>query len=347
MNIFFRVDANGRSASGHVVRCITLADAFEEKNIHCEFIVADEQSTWLIKERGYKFAILNSQYNKMDDELENLVRIIREKEIRLMVIDSYFVTEYYFNILSKFTKLIYINDIFEIPFSVDMLITYGNLSTRINYKAIYKDVKDKKPYVLQGREYTPLRKEFQNSNYNIRDKVRNVFITVGGSDRNDFLFEVIGNLCEIKSLNYHVVVGVYNESIRKIKDVYGKKNNVNIYERCNCMCELMNKCDIAITAGGTTLYELCSVSVPAICVCLDSTQEKIVEEMRNKEIVFYAGNAITERSNALKNIVNGVCILSEDYSLRKKYADKMHRLVDGNGTQRIINKIIEVFKINL
>ena len=69
--------------------------------------------------------------------------------------------------------------------------------------------------------------------------------------------------------------------------------------------------------------------------------------MRNKEIVFYAGNAITERSNALKNIVDGVCILSEDYSLRKKYADKMHRLVDGNGTKRIINKIIEVFKINL
>lgn len=347
MKIFFRVDANGHSASGHVVRCLTLADDLEEKNIHCEFIVADEQSTWLIKERGYKFTILNSQYNKMDDELESLIHIIQEKEVKLMVIDSYFVTEYYFSVLSKYTKLIYFNDIFKIPFSVDMLITYGNLSTRVNYNIIYKDSKDKRPYVLQGREYTPLRKEFQNSNYIIRDKVRNVLITVGGSDRNDFLFDIIGNLCEIKTLNYHVVIGVYNESVRKIKEVYGKKNNVNIYEGCNSMCELMNKCDIAITAGGTTLYELCSVSVPTICVCLDTTQEKVVEEMRNKEIVFYAGNAITERSNALKNIVDGVCILAEDYSMRKEYADKMRRLVDGNGTQRIINKIIEVFKINL
>ena len=152
MKVFFRVDANSKSASGHVMRCLTIADALSRKNAVCEFIVADMQSTFLIERRGYPVTVLCSEYNRMEKEIGKLISVIEDRKIELLVLDSYLITEAYVEKLSQYTKIIYLNDIFELPLSVDMIISYGNISNRIDYEQIYRRCQ-KKPYVLMGRKY--------------------------------------------------------------------------------------------------------------------------------------------------------------------------------------------------
>ena len=72
MNIFFRADANSSIGMGHVMRCLSIADAFHSlgnDSIIITFILADDTVEKLIQDRGYKTVVLHSKYSKMEGEL--------------------------------------------------------------------------------------------------------------------------------------------------------------------------------------------------------------------------------------------------------------------------------------
>lgn len=343
IKVFFRVDANSKSASGHVTRCLTIADALSRKNAMCEFIVADMQSTFLIERSGYPVTVLCSEYNRMEKEIGKLISVIEDKKIELLILDSYFITEAYVEQLSRYTKIIYLNDIFELPLSVDMIISYGNISNRIDYEKIYRG-HQKKPYVLMGRKYTPLRKEFENCICVTKEQVSDILVTVGGADENCFLQDMILALEDMDSFNFHIVVGVYNKSIKKIRAISDKRTNILVYEHCNDISRLMQNCDVAVSAGGTTIYELCAVGTPTICVSSAQNQRGLVTEMNNRGLMIYAGDVTSDKEKTIENIRKEIIMLANDYKERCRLSACMREFVDGSGADRIVGKILEVFK---
>ena len=96
----------------------------------------------------------------------------------------------------------------------------------------------------------------------------------------------------------------------------------------------MKKCDIAISAAGSTLYELCAVGVPTVAYSLADNQIVATEEFERLGIMLNAGDCRTNTC-FVENIEQFMNQLSDNKALREQLSSEMQKLVDGNGAERI------------
>ncbi|WP_418376041.1 hypothetical protein, partial [Agathobacter sp.] len=99
---------NNQIATGHLMRCLSIAEALRFHNEEVMFIVADEQPIEFLSQRNFRYIVLNTQWNNMESEVKELTKIIIDKNIDKLLIDSYQVTYKYLNEISNITKTIYI-----------------------------------------------------------------------------------------------------------------------------------------------------------------------------------------------------------------------------------------------
>ena len=189
--LYIRADGNTEIGMGHVMRCLSIAEAVAEMDGQPKpvFLTADEGCCHLISDRGFQSIVLNTDYRDMMSELPQLAKLL-DKENDIILVDSYQVSEEYYMALGQLAKVACLEDMGE-PYPVDLLINYNIYGTQLeaNYQKQSGDDRestchDRHPgQVLLGVEYMPLRKAFQlPSKYVVKDKVTDVTITTGGSD---------------------------------------------------------------------------------------------------------------------------------------------------------------------
>ena len=105
------------------------------------------------------------------------------------------------------------------------------------------------------------------------------------------------------------------------------------------MAELMQQCDLAISAGGSTLYELCATGVPRLAIVLAANQQGIVAAMARQDLVVPLG-AVTELQPAL--VAAAVSRLLSDWQKRDRMNRQGRKLVDGQGALRVAHKMEQV-----
>ena len=103
--LYIRVDGNEQIGTGHIMRCLAIAETLRRNKTDVVFIVADTRSESLILNKGFKTICLNTIWNKLDSEIEIIAQILVEENIRKLLIDDYFVTENYLKRLSDLTNI--------------------------------------------------------------------------------------------------------------------------------------------------------------------------------------------------------------------------------------------------
>lgn len=109
--ILFRADGNAKIGTGHIMRCLSIADTFRKIGKDCTFVLADTSMQETISARKYKTVILDSDYQFMDEETEKLKSVIKNMNPEMVIIDSYFVTKRYLESVKSMVRLIYIDDL--------------------------------------------------------------------------------------------------------------------------------------------------------------------------------------------------------------------------------------------
>ncbi len=150
--IFIRSDANERIGTGHVMRCLSIAQAFLNKGEEVLFITADHFGEGLINSKGFGSVCLESEWTQIEGELNKLEELIHKHNPSLMLIDSYYVTEEYFQKLSRFVRTAYIDDLNTACWDVDFLINYNIFANVYNY-SWYETTRTK---LLLNPIYAPL-----------------------------------------------------------------------------------------------------------------------------------------------------------------------------------------------
>ena len=277
--IAIRVDSNKHIGLGHVMRCLSIADAFKENNNTILFIVCDSECEEIIKNRGFNCIKLSTSYDNLENELNEIKEIIYRyyisinnlrKSISKLLIDSYYVTDNYLKNLKQICKTIYINDFFEFKYDVDVIINYNIFSENINYLKYYKENQ-----IFKGTKYAPLSKEYSNISYEVKEKVENILITTGGTDINGvnkLILDKIIKSDKFKNINFNVVIGKYFSISEEEKDNYRKYANINLLENIEKISKILNESDIVISAAGFTMYEICSIGVP--CILLSNADDE-------------------------------------------------------------------------
>ncbi len=327
--LFIRVDMNQIIATGHVIRCLSIAEAAKDECEDVVFILADEQAKKLVESKGFRTIILNTKWNDLESELADLLTIINQEKIEILLIDSYYVTEAYLRTLNKVTSVAYIDDLNSFHYPADTLIVYANYWKKMKYEENYSNTK-----LLLGCSYVPLRKEFQNlPAKTIRKNIENLLIMTGGSDNFGIADNILDNLEFKKYKRIDVICGRYYDKFDYIKNKFSRYKNVNFQKAVENLIDYMLGADVAISAGGTTLYELCAAGTPTITYSLADNQLLNVHQFDADKFMYYVGDV---RYSDLGGKIQDMLELYESKDFRIKMSLNMQVLVDGLGARRII-----------
>lgn len=330
--ILIRADANKEIGSGHIMRCLTLASAFIEKGEKVLFITADHRADSVINSRGFKSVCLDTNWKKMEAEIPKLITVINENNPVFLLVDSYYASAGYFMKLRGMVKTVYFDDLNDSLRDVNILINYNIYATSLDYSNYIK----KNTKMLLGPSFAPLRDEFRNlDRFPIKNIVTDILISSGGSDPHNVSEKIISCICsKFKNIRFHVLVGSLNNRLDYLKSL--ETDNVVLHVDEKNMCNLIHQCDIAISAAGVTLYELCACGIPTITYTLADNQLLGAQEFCKQGLMIYVGDS-RDKYNFIVPLEIELSRLISDKNLRQGMSFRMQEVVDGDGANRIVN----------
>lgn len=339
--IWIRADANNSIGLGHMMRCLSVASQLIRLGQEVCFVLADASAVALLEEKEQKYIVLDTDYCDMEGELAALCSLLQAWRPDVLLVDSYFVTQEYLRKLRTYAKVVYMDDKAGFLYPVDGLINYNIYAKR----DLYEGMEETETRFLLGMDYVPLREEFQKVSYEVKEQVRKVLITTGGSDKYNLAGQILERVLKeptIADLQYYVVSGMFNTNFHMLESMERKHSNIHIYKNVQNMSELMQECDMAVSAAGSTLYELCTVGVPILCFSFVDNQEPMVEGFLKEGIVFYGGHYLEKREELLSDIVACLKKLANDVCERKRISNLGKLKVDGLGAERIARELLHL-----
>ncbi len=336
MKVVFRVDASLEMGTGHIMRCLTLANELKQQNHEIVFICRELTGNLILLIK-YPVLVLPKNDNFQSDGLylnwlgatqeqdaEQTIKVI-PKNTDLLIVDSYALDEIWHKQLIPYTKkIMVIDDLADRQFDCDVLLNQ-NLGTQI------EDYKDKVPddcELLLGCDYALLRPEFPN----LREKalikrkntkvIKNILISMGGSDITNKTYDILQEVSD--DLNIVVILGGISPHNKMIKNYAKSKKNVKVVVDADNISRLMFDADLAIGAGGSTSWERCCLGLPTLLYVLAENQRKIAGNLEELGAVKIVDNLKVNLQNILNN-----------FSFWQTMSEKAQTVCDGIGVKRI------------
>ncbi len=336
--IGIRVDVNQVVATGHIKRDIAIALCLREMGHECVFLSADENCLPYLEPYGFQSVILKSKWDDMEGEIEVLKSAIEDFCIDSLLVDSYMVTENYMRQLIPLTTVTYFDELGKFGYGCQQLIN-GVLVPPDYTKAPGK--------ALLGPRYVSLRQEFSHlPEKEVRPRLEKLLITSGGADNYHFctrFLEFFLKQQEWSAVKVIVAVGELSADKDKLKQLYEEEERVELHINTSRMAQLMQDADYAVTAGGTTLYEICAAGVSASCYAIGDNQLEIAASFHEKGLVSYAGDFRENPEQTMQQILEQMeQARSEEF--RREKAAVLQKLVDGKGAWRIAEALVNVPK---
>lgn len=331
--IYIRADMNEVIATGHIMRCLSVADAAREMGKEAVFITADEKPVTMLRSRGYEPVILGTRWNDMEGELKTLISLIGKEGITKLLVDSYRVTKEYLAKLEEYTEVFYLDDLDAFEYPVSNVICYANYYDKLSY-ANYK--RETKFYL--GTAYMPVRKAFQNCKSKIiKERIERIMILSGGSDNYHMIENIAEMFLDDRNLQADIICGAFYPDFQGLKDKFREYPHLHFHQNVSNLEEYMENADLAISAGGTTLYELSAKGTPSISYAFADNQLKNVEQFDEEDVIPYAGDV---RKDDVYGNIYGLYKKCQDPAVRKQYSERMQTVIDGGGAARIASLLL-------
>ena len=328
MNVLVLTEGGGKLGLGHLSRCIALKQAITELLPTADFdFIADTDK------QAQNFLRSQNTNSLSLDWLRHKSRIPHFLEkANVVIVDSYRAPVSFYRALGnpKYKRrplVVAIDDYQRIDYPVDLVINPSIYGDSLNYAAeSHNGMK-----FLLGKKYIILRKEFWNpAQKKIRKKIRDILITFGGTVDIKFAMGIVHFLSDkFSGINYHIIANVRG---------YTKK-----YSRCKIYSalsaqetrDLMASCDLCISAGGQTLYELIKVGIPTIGICFARNQYLNLRTAQKQNLVTFAGWSYHKGLSILIHTL----IIGMDYKKRMSLSRRSRNCFAGNGAFQVAKEI--------
>ena len=411
--IYIRADGNTEIATGHLVRCLSIARALKKElqdtgmivtgsgSSPITFLVSDQESKALLNgffdcREEFPVRILETaRYDDLEAELPELTSLIINRcqtshcytpasdgasypvsnapfsslNKPVLLVDSYFVTENYFLSLKTHATLVYLDDLRSFDYPVDLVINYDILTPEAyrEYEHSYTFARKR----LLGGAYAPLRPQFQSASRALPsvsdNKICHVLIASGGSDPYHTTLHLTQYLLAECPPGYcfHLLLGSMNPDRQALCELADRQNlcasaspsakasSVILHHGVTNMASLMQSCDLALSAAGTTLYELCAVGVPSASFIIADNQIASANAFAQNDAIPCLGDVRTNEESIKKEAAHWVTsmnpyVKNQAASARllryQNVSKRMQQLVDGNGAIRIADALLALLK---
>lgn len=302
MNLVIRADASISIGTGHIMRCLILAELLRQQDVKVFFICREEMGHLCeyIEQKGYKVGRIHDSpivhETKIDRQIEDATESINILErwnmpINWLIVDHYELDIYWeLKLKPKVNNVMVIDDLANRRHDCDLLL---DQNFHLNFEKRYDTLVPSYCTKLLGPRHVLLRPEFlRERNKRERDGViRRILIFYGGSDPTNETVKAIKAIQTMKlsNLEVDVVVGQANPYKNTIRDLCSQSYNFNYYCQINNMAELMCRADLSLGAGGGTMWERCYLGLPAIITEIATNQVEAVAAVGTQGAVWTLG----------------------------------------------------------
>jgi UDP-2,4-diacetamido-2,4,6-trideoxy-beta-L-altropyranose hydrolase len=345
-NLIIRADVSVQIGTGHVMRCLAIAQAWKERG-EVIFVMAGQPSALetRLHSEGIKIAHLSVKAGSIEDA-QQTADFAQQLAAQWVVVDGYhFGAGYQKAIKNLGVNLLFIDDYSHADRYYADLVLNQNISA---HEDLYQS-RETYTQLLVGTQYVLLRREFwqwrgwhrvinpaETASVGI---ARKLLVTLGGSDPDNLTFKVIQALQQISidDLEVIIVVGGSNPHYQKLQaEVTRSKLSISLQQNVSNMPELMAWAELAIAAGGSTNWELAFMGLPSLIISLADNQTEIAAKLNSQKIVSHLGwhqQVTSDRiSQAVKELLG-------DRARREEMSRKGQKLVDGHGAARVVAKM--------
>jgi UDP-2,4-diacetamido-2,4,6-trideoxy-beta-L-altropyranose hydrolase len=356
MNVAFRADASLQIGAGHVMRCLTLADALQENGVTCRFICReyDGHLIDLVTDRGYPVHALPRQDEFIQSETDDLAHArwlgvdwatdaqqtqhaLGDQVVDWLILDHYALDYRWgqkLRLLSK--KIMVIDDLADRPHQCELLLDQ-NLGRQ---PQDYANLVPAHCKVLTGPQYALLRPEFAAlRSYSLQRRqqpaLKRVLITMGGVDQFNVTCQVLQALrsCALpQDCCFSVVVGLDSPWLQQVRAVavdmpWPTEVLVNISD----MAQRMADSDLAIGAAGSTSWERCCLGLPTLLVVLADNQRFGARALQEAQAALFIGD-VSDISIKLPLAINAS--VSQHWLLEMSTVTAA--ITDGGGVEKVL-----------
>jgi len=371
MLVAIRVDSSIKMGTGHVMRCLTLAEELRQKQAKVVFIsrahVGNLNS--LIVQKGFEVyqlvssesAPLNQklvQFNSFgmidadicyedwlgvswEEDANQTVSIIEKLCPDWLVVDHYAIDYRWESQLKPFCgKLMAIDDLADRNHMCDLLLdqTYG------------RELRDYESHVplntilMLGAQFSLLRSEFRewrevSLKRRVHPEFQQLIITMGGADPDNVTGDVLKTLkngvlpCDVRLL---VIMGESAPWLNEVSDQLQQMTNpTELKVGVNNMAELMTYSDLAIGAAGSTVWERCCLGLPSIMYTLAKNQEDIAKKIQLAGAAFFGGSVNEVKSSLAQSVAH-----MSDVKVLEGFVNESKMITDGCGVTRVSEMLI-------
>jgi len=343
VQIIFRCEFGAQYGFGHLMRCISLGQAFREFEHAQTFCFSRSNAD------GFKdlFDCTNMTHIQLPKKALGLRfaphRHFELSDAFITVFDNYDVTEeQMITYKQNYPNLIAIDDLADRVFHVDMIINQNLGSDQLEYKTINE------PKLFLGAQYTLLRKNILNAT---RKKESNrVFMSFGGGEVYDRIKGILGILLALDkdldvNINVDFVINGNNYNKERIRNLVNICNRLqfNFVEKQMDLSPYMARTDFAVTAAGSTVFELAYLGVPQIVLVIDKNQEVTGQKINEMGLGTCLGDISHVESHSFEKTF--LSFLHDDH-MKQNMSKQAQTLIDGKGAQRIADGILNHYGYN-
>jgi len=342
MKIAIRADSSSRVGTGHVMRCLALADELRERDCEVFFLsrVLPGDIIGIIQNSRFQVANLHDTEYIESKDAKQTVEALRaaNQAPDWLVVDHYEIgCDWEQSLRSHVGKILVIDDLPERIHDCDLLLdqNYSGPNKKIYQRLVPADAR-----VILGTEYVLLRPEFRHWRVlsSIRYKVARILVSFGGSDPADATTMTLEALRDLRlPIAVDVVIGSSNPNLQQIQKACEQLPSATLHRQTLRMAELISKCDLAIGAAGTTAWERCCLGLPSIIITIADNQIAVAEAIECGRAGWYVGKANPVTSARIGPLVQRLFAHPEEIEERSRCA---FGLVDGKGVFRVADVML-------
>lgn len=299
--VVFRTDASLAIGTGHVMRCLTLAEELGRSGVRSTFVCRsfDGDLRGEIVRRGFELLTLQPLHDTAESATANdpyrnwlgvpweqdaheTIQAITGAEILpdWLVVDHYGIDNRWERLLKPFVgQTFVIDDLANRAHDCEMLLDqnlYDGMSDR------YRQLVRPDCAILLGPQYALLRDEFRRARANLRPRsgaVERLLVFFGGVDQADLTSRALAAIRGIEAPHFmvDVVLGVGNPHRHEIEVFTNRMQNATLHVQTGEMARLIAMADLSIGAGGTTTWERAYLGLPSLAVIVAENQREMTE----------------------------------------------------------------------
>ncbi len=353
----FRVDSSLEIGSGHVVRCLTLAEELRKRMVECTFVCREFPGNihGQIERKGFEVRMLgcNGGTREHAERFANHLKWLKDcwetdamqtaeflkarKDVDLLVIDNYSLDCRWERTVRAYVGRVFvIDDLADRDHRCDLLL---DQNLRRDNGLEYEKLVGEGCRVLNGPQYALLRPEFKKLRKKLKKRtgeIRKILIFFGGMDLPNLTGRVLEAIKDLanRDLEVDVVVGGTNPHRKIIKEKCRNNDHISYHCQVPYIAELMARADLFIGSAGTSTWERCCVGLPGIVITFAPNQEATARILADKGVIIYLGDQGAVEPSGVREAVR--FLLDERERVKKMSAEAL-KLVDGRGVERVID----------